>query len=137
MVERLEALETALTQLSARVSVIEAIVSEKCKDTTSAPKGRPLRLPAAQTRPSVSEAPPQDIPPGSVQYWAFATAHGVHPKTFRDQLKRGAVPFIEKSKVSRPSEHERWLRPADQAAAIRFWQSNGTSYTQCEACPHS
>ena len=150
--ERIEALETRMSVLEAlqrenaayvtrikaleeRVRNLEQLVHKRPQPRTPLPRPaslRPTRL-IHHTHPS--EATPE-IPAGAVQFWEFAATHKVKVTTLRDQLEQGYVPFVKRAKPHRPREMERWLTAADQAAAIRFWQSNGTSYKPCEACPH-
>lgn len=142
LVERVELLEThikasemALTQLSGRLSVIETILKERPAPVTPAPAT--LRPPRPTYEASVTPTPaPADIPPGSMLYSAFARQHGVAEATLRDHIKRGHVSCIERAKHNRPHESERWLTPADQHAAISFWERNSTAYETCEQCPH-
>jgi hypothetical protein len=86
-----------------------------------------------QQTPPVKEEIPADIPAGAVQVHQFAREHGVNERTFREQITRGIggerVDALERPKQSRPRETERWLTPAQQAAALAFWDRHHVRYT--------
>ncbi len=127
---------TRIKALEEKVRNLEQLVHQRPQPRTPSPRPASLRPTRLLHHTHTSEAAPE-IPAGAVQYWEFAATHKVKVTTFRDQLERGHVPFFKRAKPHRPREMERWLTPADQAAAIRFWKREGTPYKPCEACPHT
>jgi excisionase family DNA binding protein len=147
-VARLEALEQKYRDLEARysglverIAALEALTTNKI---TSAP-GPARRQAEPVTLELFSTPAPSDLPAGAMLYADFARRHGVNPYTFRDHLTIGIGRGLEeKDKVehtTRPipnrKEVERWLSPAQQHAAILFWQRHNKAYTPCPDCPHN
>jgi len=113
----------------------------------------------AQNRPTIEKrdyAPRKsDLPDGHILATEFALKHGVKRETFRDHMNIGLglglihgpdvdeetqqvkdyVRSEERNKRVRKDgtvEKERYLTPAQQIAALQFWQRHQVSFTQCE-----
>lgn len=130
LLDRMDALER-------RISELEAILTARDARQENV---QPIQVRHRERHPTRRESTKHEtqveIPAGSVQFFEFAKQHDVNRRTFLDQIRRGQVPIREVMKANRPGEVERWLEPAHQAAAIRFWIANGTTFTRCAQCPH-
>lgn len=126
-----------IANLEQRISELEKLVQQQQQQQLHKPiiPAQPVTTLRPPRAPYEAEVP-TDVPDGSVLYSVFGRRHNVKDSTFRDHLSKHGVPHIKRPKPGRPHEQERWLTPADQAAAISFWQRNGTPYEKCDACPH-
>ncbi len=70
-------------------------------------------------------SPPVEFPVGTMSLTRFAWLYGVHPAVVTDQVKQGKLQAIERRAGSRI---RRYFTPAQQRAALLFWDRSGMKY---------
>jgi len=123
--------ENRLDSLESRIVEIERVLSV---GTPAQPAERATRTRTPHA--SATYEIPERLPQGSMPYHRFAELHGVPARTFLDHIDKGHVPAIVRQRPNR-KEKARWLSPEQQRQAISYWQANGTSYHDCDLCPHT
>jgi excisionase family DNA binding protein len=132
-------LQERIRQLEQEVAALRSEV-ERLKERPVDSEQVHSRSIPAPVRTALTRGPVEQLPAGSALLRTFAQDHSVNPATARDHAVIGLggdyLVLSERPKQNRPKEVERFLTPAQQTAAIAYWQRHGVTYTSCSACPH-